>query len=575
MASVGDVYLVANMQPHMPGTDAPDYRGTYLNPRQKRRLAEEISTGRRRMPIPLDHAGLTGADDLVPEAERLGWWTDAWVDRHNNLMVVGMLEAHRPETSLLYASMLRRHEYNERRARGTAEETPPPAWGVSMYTPYQVEQETRRAVSHNPTHGGITIAPELAEDGSYILEFGRDRKAFGRMLNARYFSPAAGAFVPRATRERWPSETTTHSEIGRGYETAVAAAASATEGQSHSVLFDLLSGDAEKSINALFRRFSVRRFMADQQQQPAAPAAAAAPTSALPTPIPVNPAPAKEDRQHHNIMYLARARQVLDRRDAADAADAARGLVREMQDEQQKFDIADERFPEILKVVKEMRDLVTGREDMSRAYIGDLVQTGVIDKSHADLFASIGADAATNPELRKLNQLVASATVHGAQRQKAAEKALLEQQALIAEVKKKEEAAAAREKELLAQLAERDATYKRQRDADEAEKNEHKRRYVELQEKVASSLAAPPPVTSPAAAAAKTADAVVAASSGAASSKTALDVEARGIFADPTVAASLQKRLGEMPWGLSATTRFEGIDSSGVQTIKHHIRRLV
>jgi hypothetical protein len=599
----------------MPGTDAPTYAGTFLNPAQKRRIAYEVSAGERVLPIPLDHAGygIGDADKLVPPEQALGYWTDAWVDGRNDLYALGEFDADRHDVQLLLSSLKRRHAYNERLRRGEpglrpGETAPPPMWGVSVFTPYIKEVATARAVAHNPTHIGATPMPELAEEGSYILEFSESEDAIRRILHDKYWATDAQAYVPGPSRAAWSSSAATpqgplalggkHSGLAPGHQLGVVAASATSLGPPGSspslasamdVLMALEAAPRpnSSSLATLFAPIH-RRIMADVSAPASPPAAAAAPppaaapvpvapaapVSALPTPVPTRPTPSLDERLHNNTMFLAASHDVLKRKDLAAAATDAQRLLKRMQEEQHMYDITDPRFGEIHDSMRKMRDLINGVDQQSRMFVSELQKQGAISAEHASVFSQMAEEAMRVPDdqgLARYNTLLVAAAASGALRQKEAERALLEKQQLLALQQKSEREAAEREEKMKKDFEEREQTLKRRITESETEAEATKRRYVELQQSIvpsspatsgaaAAAAAAGSAVMSPTAAAVKTVDAVVAAGAAGQAGAAALSAEEarrRGAFADRSMVLSFLDRMRAKSPYVSETTNKE------------------
>jgi len=609
------LWVVAKLHPHKAVSDEPGYAGTYPTRLQKMQFAEEISTGRRPMPIVLDHAGLENPRDAVPEEKRLGYWTHAWLNPSHDLCVVGELDPARPETPLLATALRRRHDYNVAKAAGaqwTQAIEPPPVWGTSIYGSVTQDTVTKKIVAHNLTHGGITIDPNHSDpdEATYITHWSQDKRAIAQTLRDKHWS-APGAFVPRAAREHWLADLPppaaaaqggAHSETGRGYFEHTLAA---TGGEGDDAMTSLLrhatdplpTSMIEGSFAAPLRALT-SLLMADAQQPPAtsatatapAPAAPAVPptptstppsTQSLPAPVPMQPppdtaTPSQDQREHNNKLYLLRIETLLKRTDEPSAAKEVQEVVRTIEEKPHLFSVTDPLFLKLLAATQDLKEKVGRVERNSREGLADLKARGLITGEHERAYDTLRSQAG-HRDLGTFNELVVAATASAARSQKELEKRVLAEQALEKQIlernqehekeratllKKLEDEQRERERELAALKAERDKF--------NTELEATKRRYTELAETMrVQPTAAPLPATTPASAAAKQADLTLAATGGTSgiSSSDALALQQRiqkdGIFADPSFRNAHLSRLSTLTTRIAEGIRFDGFVGEG------------
>lgn len=165
----------------MPGTDNPDYRGTFMNRGEKLQTCFEFDEDLH-IPLCIDHADCTDPNAQVPEELIIGYITGMGVDHEDNHIVTGFVYKERPEMGDIFRDMLL---------------PPKKFWGLSSYTKFLFENERRDSIqpgSKKITHVGVTLNPALGEEGSMIFDYGtnpdkvygvlRDRDIQGRALLA-------------------------------------------------------------------------------------------------------------------------------------------------------------------------------------------------------------------------------------------------------------------------------------------------------------------------------------------------------------------------------------------------------
>ena len=149
------VWMVGVAQPIHPATKDPKYDGTMLQELDRIVFANTVSTGMNKLPMVIDHAGLTEYGQLPPQDKIIGYAQEAWNDPELGLMIAAHIPA---ETSLYHKGDLAEEAYVI--TRGAVEL---PEIGVTLGVTAVILLTTR---SEPATPGSGTEAPAAAKPQS-------------------------------------------------------------------------------------------------------------------------------------------------------------------------------------------------------------------------------------------------------------------------------------------------------------------------------------------------------------------------------------------------------------------------
>ena len=181
------MFFVATAQPKMPETEDPNYKGPWLTIEEKRELIRNHDKNNNNLlPLCIDHAGGDEINFEVPYNKRMGCVKNIFMDKDGHLGIKGEVFMDSSEFGTVIKGIL---EHKEK-------------WGVSAWTDLKIYPDGK--IEKNITHVGITLDPALANEGSFIHEFGPSESKINDIIKEKYYKENLGhCFASKNSIEKW------------------------------------------------------------------------------------------------------------------------------------------------------------------------------------------------------------------------------------------------------------------------------------------------------------------------------------------------------------------------------------